>query len=561
MKPTVAIGVQDYETIRTNHYFYIDKTDFIRQWWEAGDSVTLLTRPRRFGKTLMMSMVEEFFSVHYASRTDLFDGTKIWEHTRYRELQGTYPVIFLSFANVKEKDCLNAKKRICQILTDLYIQNAFLQKSGFLQGRELEFFESVSPDMDDTTATLALHQLAGYLCRYYKKKVIILLDEYDTPLQEAYVDGYWEDFTGFIRNMFNAAFKTNPHLERAIMTGITRISKESIFSDLNNLEVVTTTSEKYEECFGFTEREVFDALDEFGFSDRKQEVKDWYDGFLFGRAEDIYNPWSILNFLDKGKIAAYWANTSSNSLIGELLRKANKEIKQDFELLLKGGTLVTALDEQIVYDQLDRKKNAIWSLLLASGYLKVMSVEDDPGRRRWRYHLALTNTEVHAMFESMIEDWFTDDSSDYNDFIAALLQGDVDAMNVYMNRVSQSVFSFFDTGSHPSGQREPERFYHGFVLGLVVELQGRYEILSNRESGFGRYDVMLRPRNPHDPAMILEFKVFDPRKETDLCETAGNALVQIAKKQYAAQLEAQGIAGERIRSYGFAFRGKEVLIR
>lgn len=561
MEPTVAIGVQDFETIRMNHYFYIDKTDFIRQWWEAGDSVTLITRPRRFGKTLMMSMIGQFFSVNYASRSDLFHNTKIWEESYYRELQGTYPVIFLSFANVKERDCRSAKKRICQILTDLYIQNDFLRQSDFLQDKERAFFESVSPDMDDTTATMALHQLSGYLYRYYKKKVIILLDEYDTPLLEAYVDGYWEDFTAFIRNMFNAAFKTNPHLERAIMTGITRISKESIFSDLNNLEVVTTTSEKYEECFGFTEQEVFAALDEFGFADRKWEVKEWYDGFIFGRARDIYNPWSILNFLDKGKIAAYWANTSSNGLIGELLRKANKEIKQDFELLMKGGTLVTALDEQIVYNQLDRKKNAIWSLLLAGGYLKATDVNRDIKRRKWLYHLCLTNTEVHVMFEGMIEDWFEDDSSNYNDFIAALLLGDVEAMNVYMNRLSMSVFSFFDTGMHPSGQREPERFYHGFVLGLVVELQGRYEILSNRESGFGRYDVMMMPKDLRDQAIIMEFKVFDPQKEKDLDETAGNALAQIRERRYAAQLETQGICADRIKSYGFAFRGKEIVIR
>jgi hypothetical protein len=408
--------------------------------------------------------------------------------------------------------------------------------------------------MSETSAAMALHRMSDFLYRYYKKKVIILLDEYDTPLQEAYVNGYWDEFTGFIRGLFNATFKTNPYLERAIMTGITRVSKESIFSDLNNLKVVTTTSNEYATSFGFTETEVFAAMDEEGLTE-KETVKQWYDGFIFGEFRDIYNPWSILNYLDTGKFQAYWANTSSNSLVGKLIQEGNRQIKEKFETLLDGGILEAEIDEQIVYDQLDDDEDAIWSLLLASGYLKVLSANLLTGN----YQLALTNFEVVQMFRTMIRGWFKKDSANYNDFILALMQGDKKAMNHYMNRVALNIFSYFDTGSRPS-EAEPERFYHGFVLGLIVELQGRYVITSNRESGFGRYDVMLEPLGEKDDAIILEFKVHDPDDEPTLSDTVDSALAQIEKKQYARVLIARGIAPERIRSYGFAFEGKRVLI-
>jgi hypothetical protein len=343
-------------------------------------------------------------------------------------------------------------------------------------------------------------------------------------------------------------------MERAIMTGITRVSKESIFSDLNNLEVITTTSNKYETAFGFTEKEVFTAMDEMEMAN-KDEVKRWYDGFVFGKVTDIYNPWSIINYLDKGELRAYWANTSSNSLVGKLLREGNGRIKEKFETLLQGGTLKTEIDEQIVYNQLDDNEDAIWSLLLASGYLKVISVDVIEEF----YELKLTNFEVEKMFRKMISGWFKRESANYNDFILALLQGDKKAMNHYMNRVALRTFSFFDTGTHPS-EAEPERFYHGFVLGLMVDLQGRYMITSNRESGFGRYDVMLEPLKEEDAAIILEFKVHDAEDEKTLADTVAAALEQIEKKQYAQTLIDHGVAPERIRKYGFAFEGKQVLI-
>ncbi len=559
MARTVGIGHQDFGTIQENNYFYIDKTDFIKKWWENGDSVTLITRPRRFGKTLTMSMTEQFFSVKYAGRGDLFEGLSIWEYEKYRNLQGTYPVISISFANVKQNSYEKVRYRMCQILMNLYGEMRFLLKGDLLTPREKEYFERISETMNEEDATMSLYYLSSFLYKYYGKKVIILLDEYDTPMQEAYVNGYWDELVSFTRSLFQSTFKTNPYLERGIMTGITRVSRESVFSDLNNLEVVTTTSEKYADSFGFTEEEVFASLDEFGLSDRRQEVKNWYDGFVFGRYTDIYNPWSVLHYLDKGKAGVYWANSSSNSLIGKLIREGNKEIKQNLEGLLGGESFRVEMDEQIVYGELYTKRNAVWSLLLASGYLKAVRTEYAEREGHWYYSLALTNKEVQVMFENMIRGWFAERDENYNDFIKALLSDDIRAMNYYMNKVALTTFSSFDTGNKPSETAEPERFYHGFVLGLLVELAERYSVISNRESGFGRYDVMLMPKKDDD-GIILEFKVQDEEEEMELADTVKAALRQIGEKQYEAALIERGVPEKNIRKYGFAFCGKKVLI-
>lgn len=560
MKKAISIGIQGFSDLREQDCFFVDKTNFIKEWWEKRDVVTLITRPRRFGKTLNMSMLDCFFSNKYANRADLFEGLSIWQDETYRKLQGTYPVIFLSFAAVKAGNLEDAKTQIKQEITRLYWENRNLMKEDIFGEDERELYYRTTVKMDDVTAQDSLRNLSVWMERYYGKKVIILLDEYDTPMQEAYVQGYWDEFTSFVRSLFNASFKTNPYLERAVMTGITRVSKESIFSDLNNLRVVTTTSNLYADCFGFAEEEVFAALDEYGMSDKKDEVKQWYDGFTFGEHRDIYNPWSITNYLDEHRLYPYWASTSSNGLVSRLIRTASADVKEKMEDLLRGQAITVNFDDQIVYNQLDDNEEAIWSLLLASGYLKVQNIDYRGITLEPWYTLDITNIETLSMFMTMFRGWFKNKDANYNDFVKALLKGSLKEMNIYMNDVALATFSSFDTGKKPSEKSQPERFYHGFVLGLLVELRDRYQIRSNRESGYGRYDVMLTPVTEVDDAIVIEFKMHEPDEEESLQDTVRTALDQITEKNYDAELLLQGIPADRIRHYGFAFEGKKVLI-
>ncbi len=566
-KPVVNIGVQRFDKLRKQGSFYIDKTDFIREWWETGSEVTLITRPRRFGKTLNMSMLECFFSNKYEDRADLFEGLSIFGHDsdqeKYRNLQGRFPVIFLTFANIKADRYLEMENKIVEVIASLYNENDYLLDGDCLNTNEKEYYKNVKIGMPGDIAVGAVHQMACFMQRYYNENVIILLDEYDTPMQEAWISGYWNKAVSFFSSFFNATFKTNPYLERGVITGITRIAKESIFTGMNNLEVITTTSDEYATAFGFTEKEVFDALDDMELGSEKEEVKKWYDGFTFGSHTDIYNPWSISSFIRKnGKYENYWADTSSNGLVNSLMQTGVPGIKQTMEALLQGKSFEAELDEKIVFDQLDGSVSAVWSLLLATGYLKVLDLKYVGERKRKVYTLTLTNMEVESIFEKMVKGWFGGSTETYyNEFINALLHDNVRKMNTFMNKVALNTFSSFDSGNKPSEQTEPERFYHGFVLGMVVNMADTYIVRSNRESGYGRYDVMLEPVDKSGKAFIFEFKVLDPDEDEETLEdTLAAAHRQIAEKKYETELVSRGFAPEKIRKYGFAFRGRECLI-
>ena len=592
----ISIGKQDYESLITSGCFYVDKTYFIKEWWESQDDVTLITRPRRFGKTLNMSMLECFFSNKYVGRGDLFEGLSIWNDEKYRQLQGTYPVIFISFAEIKANNFKDTKNDMVSVINDVYKQHSYLLEDAILTDAERNLFRqlddyskntNVNKDISNEIIYRSVKDLAAILYRKFEKKVIILLDEYDTPMQEAYVNGFWNDMVGFIRSFFNSTLKTNPYLDRAIMTGITTaeysavrkfakqtsngsalaetISKESIFSDLNNLNVITTTNDEYCTSFGFTANEVFEALDEAGLSEKKDDVKLWYDGFTFGKHKDIYNPWSITNYLDKKEFKTYWADTSSNSLVGKLIQRGSPKIKKAMEKLLNGEYITVGIDEQIVFEQLDNDEDAIWSLLLASGYLKVDSMEICVSTGEQKYELSLTNLEVRVMFQKLIKGWFMTGDDSSNEFISALIDGDLEAMNYYINEVTLNVFSSFDVAGKDESRIRPENFYHGFVLGLMAGQRNNYIIKSNRESGFGRYDVMMIPKHSTNeagkklPAIVLEFKVKKSSEKT-LEEAVQAAHKQIEEKRYDEEILTLGIEKERIRHYGFAFEGKKVLI-
>ena len=556
MAREIAIGQQDYAAIIEKNSFYVDKTFFIKDWWNDPTFCTVILRPRRFGKTLTMSMMEYFFSTKHAGRADLFEGLYIWEQEEFRALQGIYPVINITLADIKEKTHEGAINEIKLIIQSIFNSFTYLADSDKLTSIDKKRFEAHIENPAVESLARSLRFLSELLYKHHGKKVLIFLDEYDTPMQEAFSSGYWNEIVEFIKNMFNATFKTNPYLEKSLITGITRVSKESIFSDFNHVSIVSTLSKQYETSIGFTEEEVFAAMDEYGLTE-KEKVKFWYDGFTFGNHSAMYNPWSIINYLKYQDFKPYWANTSSNGLVSLVLRQASPELKMEMERLLDGKSIKTSIDEQLIFDTLTGGGEDVstYSLLLASGYMTgtLLVNDEDEGEI---YNIRITNHETRRMFKSLIKKWFSGRHNQYNRFVTALLAGSLEEMNYYMANVSSNVFSFFDTGINAA-----ENFYHAFTLGLMVELRDRYIITSNRESGFGRYDIMLEPRNKNsDDAIIIEFKVFKEMHEDTLKDTAAAALKQIEEKQYAAVLMEKGISAEKIRKYGFAFKGKEVLI-
>ncbi len=575
----LSVGNQDFDNVIENDNFYIDKTKFIEEWWSSNDRVTLITRPRRFGKTLMMSTVNCFFSDRYAGRKDLFDGLCISQNRKMMDLQGAYPVVFLSFSDCKNEENVigmplkgysDMVKEIKRKISQLYKQFPEILESDEVSEEEKNKFLRIREFKDEEQFTTGMMNhsiqfLCELLCRISGKKPIVILDEYDTPLQEAYSSGYWKLLIQTMRSFFNKSFKTTRFLEKALITGITRVSKESLFSDVNNFNSYSVTSEQYADCFGFTEKEVFDALDEYGMPDQKQKVKNWYDGFVFGSRKEIYNPFSIASFLHEKLFKTYWADTASYALVSELIRNGGFEARDDFLQLMKGEKIKRVINENIVYGTLDNQAGAIWSLLLCSGYLKADEVQwdDENGESLDKpvYTLSITNRETRIMFKDMVSDWFTDrgDTTAYNPFIAALLNYDIPGLNDSLNTMSLQSFSYFDTAN-----KTPVAFWQGVLIGLAISLGGKYRITSNRTAGYGIYDLQLKPRDKSMQAFVIEVKSIDTTKktrlkeETQLKRAVKEALKQIEDKKYYAELVAEGYP--LIRKLGIAFRDQKCLV-
>lgn len=555
----VGLGYQNFLDFVCGKRFYVDKTHFIPEWLANDARITLITRPRRFGKSMLLSTVRTFFDPMYADHPEYFEKLRVWKDADSRSLFGTIPVISVSFGSCKGNDFAQAMRGVTLGLYNMYIQHEYLRESPKLSEEEkAEYRRIVAYFSEQRTeyVEISIQKLCELLYKHYGKFPIILMDEYDTPLLEAYTDGYWDETINTFRQLFHTTFKENDFFYRAIITGVTRISKNSLFSDLNNLEVDTVTCDAYSDCFGFTEQEVMDAF-KCQDIDTIRDVKAMYDGFTIGRHQDIYNPWSICNYMRQRELIGYWVNTSSNKLVGDIIRRYPVESKYEIERLMAGEKVHKRINEGITFQYLEGDENSLWSLLLAVGYIKaeniVRSVEGI------ECDVSVTNREVMAMFKTEILGMFHNGWSAYGRFAEALLAHKMELMNEYLQTITYTSISYFDVADGPK-ERTPENFYHGLVLGLIVSLRDRYRIVSNRESGRGRYDIAMYPLQENTDAFIMEFKVQDRKKETDLEQTAKNALQQIVDKNYEADLLAAGVPKERIYKLGFAFAGKDVLV-
>jgi len=556
----VGLGYDDFLDFTCGRQFYVDKTHFISEWMRSDAKVTLITRPRRLGKTTLFSTVETFFDPKYAKHPEYFEKLRVWKDKKSREMFGKIPVISVSFGSCKGMNYEQSMKNMMFSFFEMYEKHSYLQDSTELSESEKQQFTEAKESFFASRGEndwQAIKRLCYFLYRHHKVLPIILVDEYDTPLLEAYTQGYWDEMIAACRQIFHNSFKQNDYYSRAIITGVARISKNSLFSDLNNLEVDTVTCDAYADCFGFTEQEVTDAL-KCQNLDKMRDVKDLYDGFIFGKQKDMYNPWSICNYIRQGELISYWTNTSSNKLIGDIIRKHPVGRKYEIEQLMSGEKVHKEINENITFQYLDGDENSLWSLLLSVGYIKAENVVHKVDTIEC--DVSVTNKEVMAMFRTEILGMFHNGFSVYNRFVKALLEHNIEDMNDYLSEIACTSMSYFDVGNEKEA-RTPENFYHGLILGLIVTLRDRYRIVSNRESGRGRYDIAMYPLEKNQDAFLMEFKVWDKKKEKNLEETVESAFRQMEEKKYVTDLVTAGIDEKCIYMLGFAFAGKEVLVK
>lgn len=548
--PEIGLGESDFKRLRTTNNYYIDKTLYIKHIIDNQSRVILVTRPRRFGKTLNMSTLRYFFDCEKKDTDKLFEGLKIMEQgEKYTSKLGAYPCIYITLKDVRGSNPEEMMLLFQTELNELFIDHANLLKSEKIFDVEKEMFNTVlNLKANKIQLQGAIKLLSRMLYREYEKPVMLFLDEYDVPLQNAYVQGFYDEAIEFFRTFYGTTFKDNQYIEKTVLTGVSRVAKESIFSGANNFDVFTILDNDFSEDFGITEKEMDKIIQDFNVQDDKEKIKEWYDGYKIGDTEGIYNPWSILKYLKNRKLMPYWVNTSSNDLI-KLILKNSSTIKQKIETLLRGEEITVPINFETIIVGIEQNEDNIWGLLLGTGYLKITEVVS---LAESIYKVALPNYEIKNLFEGIIRDWFSNKviGNDLRSILNDLVTLNMHEFERKFIVLVRQMFSFMDVGENTA-----ENFYHAFVLGMLACLKDTYYVNSNRESGFGRYDIMLEPMDKNGNSFIIEFKVLDDLLETTIEQTIENAKKQIIDKKYEENLIERGF--KNITRMVFAFKGKE----
>lgn len=550
----IGIGVSDFKMLRRRDNYYIDKTMYIKDIIDNQSSVILVTRPRRFGKTLNMSMLKYYFSCLVKDNKELFEGLKIMEQgEEYTSKLGAYPCIYITLKDVQGRNYHDMMLALQTELVELYIEHVNLLKSEKLLDVEKEMFSTIlNLKANEVQTQNALKLLSRLLSKEYDRPVMLFVDEYDVPLQNAYVEGFYEEAIKFFKTFYGVTFKDNPYLEKTVITGVSRVAKESIFSGANNFKVFTVLDDEFSDDFGITEQEMDKIIDDFQIQDKKEDLKKWYDGYTIGNTEGLYNPWSILNYLTDKRLGAYWVNTSSNDLI-KLILKNSTTVKEKMERLLNDETIEVPVDQETIIRGIEQNENNIWGLLVGTGYLKV--VEKPENASSLMCKVKIPNFEIKLLFSDIIERWFYDKviGNDLRSILKDLVTLNLKEFEKKFGVLTRQMFSYMDVGEDTA-----ENFYHAFVLGMLVGLKDTYYVNSNRESGYGRYDIMLEPKEKNGNSFIMEFKVLENQEEKTIEETIANAKKQIEERKYEENLKERGF--NNITKMVFAFKGKEVKI-
>ena len=547
----IGIGESDFKGLRIRDNYYIDKTMYIKDIIDNQSRVILVTRPRRFGKTLNMSTLKYYFDCTKKDSKELFNGLKIMKQgEQYTSKLGYYPVIYITLKDVQDRNFENMLLNLKSAMIDMYQEHRYLLDSNKIYPEEKQAITDILfARENEVSLRNSIRELSKYLYRYYKKPVILLIDEYDVPLQNAYVEGYYEEAVKFFKIFYGTTFKDNPYLEKTVLTGVSRVAKESIFSGANNFKVFTVLDDEFSDDFGITEEEMDKVIKDFNIQDKKEDIKEWYDGYTIGHTKGIYNPWSILNYLTDRKLMPYWVNTSSNDLI-KLVLKNSSTIKEKIERLLRDETIEVPINLETVIVGIENNEDNIWGLMLGTGYLKV---EETIDLARGIYKVKLPNREIKELFRGIVEGWFRNKviGNDLNSILKDLITLNIKEFEKKFRVLVKEMFSYMDVGENTA-----ENFYHAFVLGMLVGLKDTYYVNSNRESGYGRYDIMLEPKDKNGNSFIMEFKVLDDMEEKMIEDTIKNAKKQIEEKGYETNLKEKGYTN--ITKMVYAFKGKEV---